>query len=388
MQPKVVLKPGRDKSVRNRHPWIFSGAIQSTSGFEDGSCANIYTVDEELLGVGYFNLKCSLAGRILGFGGIDARDAITASFDRALKFRLGIFTDSTNAYRIVNGEGDDIPGLVVDKYGDIVVIQIGTLGMEKLKPYVIDLIKRRLSPRAIYEKSNLPSRREEGLSNQEGFLIGDKINEVDISETNIRFTVRLQDSQKTGFFLDQREMRALLSRFSAGRKVLNCFSYTGGFSVCAAMFGAAKVDSVDSSEEAIALAKNNFSLNGLSTEANGFFVADVFDFLRERKERYDLIILDPPAFAKKKVHIKGACRGYNDINRLALERLNSDGLLLTCSCSYYIDEKLFQQIVFNAALEAKRRVQIIQKHRLALDHPQSIFHPEGSYLKSFLLYVT
>ncbi len=387
MKP-VVLKPGRDKAVRNRHHWIFSGAIRDLPEFEDGDILPVRDARGELVGHGYFNRRSSITGRMIAFGDEAPERAVRGALDRALALRAAVFDPAvTNARRLVNAEGDSLPGLVADLYDDVLVLQIATLGMEKLKPLVVEQLVRALKPRAVVEKSDLPARREEGLAETAGVLAGEPPDRVPILENGVRFWVGLTEGQKTGFYLDQRESRRLVREFAAGRRVLNAFAYTGSFSVCALLGGAVRADSVDTSAAALALAQENFELNGLPSDAGVFFTQDVFEFLREPALDHDLIILDPPAFAKRRTDVVAACRGYKDINRLALQRVRTPGLVLTFSCSHFVDETLFQQVVFQAAGEAGRRVRILQKHRQAFDHPVNIYHPETAYLKGFLLYV-
>ncbi len=384
----VVLKPGRDKAVRNRHHWIFSGAIRDLPGFEDGAILPVRSAEGELLGHAYFNRRSSIAGRMVSFGAEAPETAVRHCVERALALRTGFFDPAvTNARRLINAEGDGLPGLIADLYDDVLVLQVATLGMERLKPLVIELLTGALRPRSILEKSDLPARRDEGLEDFEGLLAGEQVDRVRILEAGIPYWVSLAQGQKTGFYLDQRESRALVRRSAAGRRVLNTFAYSGSFSVCALLGGAARADSVDSSGAAMALAQDNFELNGLASDAGAFFTADVFEFLREPALDHDFIILDPPAFAKKRTDVVQACRGYKDINRLALQRVKAPGLVLTFSCSHFVDEGLFQQVVFQAAGEAGRRVRILQRHRQAFDHPVNVFHPETAYLKGFLLYV-
>ncbi len=384
----VVLKAGRDKAVRNRHHWIFSGAIRDLPEFEDGAILPVRDARGELLGHGYFNRKSSITGRMVSFGDEPPEAAVRRGLDRALALRAGFFDPAlTTARRLVNAEGDGLPGLIADLYDDVLVLQIATLGMEKLKPLVVEHLVRALKPRAVLERSDLPARREEGLEDAEGVLAGQPVERVRILENGVSFWVGLARGQKTGFYLDQRESRALVRRVAAGRRLLNAFAYTGSFSVCALLGGAVRADSVDTSEAALALAQENFELNGLPSDAGAFFAQDVFEFLREPALDHDFIILDPPAFAKKRTDVVAACRGYKDINRLALQRVRTPGLVLTFSCSHFVDEVLFQQVVFQAAREAGRRVRILQKHRQAFDHPVNIYHPETAYLKGFLLYV-
>ncbi len=383
----VILKKDKDKPIRNRHHWIFSGAVKRLPDFKDGAILPVRSEEGELLGQAYFNRKSSIIGRMLTFDERPPLEAVEANVDDALALREVLLAERTNACRLINGEGDNLPGLTVDRYNDVLVIQITTLGMEKLKPFILDLLIRKVSPRSIYERSNVPARREEGLSDFEGHLFGERLDHVEIKEDGLRFLVEIQGSQKTGFFLDLRDMRRLVRSLAERRTVLNCFCYTGAFSVTALAGGAARVDSVDSSERAIELAKQNFALNGIPEGSRTFAVDDVFAFLRRTDLPYDFIILDPPAFAKKKADVVQACRGYKDINRLALQKILSGGLLLTFSCSYYVDEALFQKVVFQAAVEARRKVRIIQRHHLACDHPINIYHPESDYLKSLVLHV-
>jgi 23S rRNA (cytosine1962-C5)-methyltransferase len=384
----VILKPGKDKAVRNHHHWIFSGAVQTLPDFENGSLLPVRGADGTLLGQGYFNRNSSIIGRMVSFGQTAPEDALRRNVDEAIRLRSRFFDPAvTDAFRLVNAEGDLVPGLVTDLYGEVLVLQVATLGMEKLKPLVLELLVAAVKPRSIYEKSDLPARREEGLADFEGTIFGKDVASVRILEEGLPFEVRLAHSQKTGFYLDQREMRKLVRGVARGRHVLNAFAYTGAFSVFALKGGAVRADSVDSSESAIALAQENFDLNALPSDSGAFFTANVFEFLREPGLDYDFIILDPPAFAKKKTDVVQACRGYKDINRLAIQKVSPRGLVLTSSCSHFVDEKLFRQVVFEAAQEAGRRVRILQRHRQAVDHPVNIFHPETEYLKGFLLYV-
>jgi len=387
-EPRITLKKGRDKAVRNRHHWIFSGAVQQPlPKFENGIILPVYSAEGNFLGSAYCNTKTSIFGRMVAFGSTSPLEAIKRHILQAVEFRRRLFNPSvTNAFRIINSEGDLLPGLIADVYNDTIVIQITTLGMEKLKPFIADVLKESCNPYCMYEKSNLPVRAEEGLPDSQGVLYGSLPEQVRIKENGFSFIVDIVNGQKTGFYLDQREMRKLIGTLCTGKRVLNCFSYTGGFSVYAAGNGAVSVDSVDSSAPAVELAQKNLSINPHSAHC-GFFVDDVFTFLRGRPLEYDVIILDPPAFAKRKDDVIQACRGYKDINRLALSTMPPGSILFTSSCSYYIDEELFQKVVFEAAVEAHRNVRIIQKHHLASDHPLNIFHPEGNYLKSLVLYV-
>lgn len=384
----VTLKPGKDKPIRNRHHWIFSGAIQSLPDFTDGSILPVQSSNEHFLGYAYFNRKSAITGRMISFDATDPIQSIKQNIDKAITLRQNLFdAKETNAYRIINGEGDCLPGLIVDKYDNLLVVQVSTLGMELLKDKVVSYLQEKCRPTAIYEKSTLPTRKEEGLSDKEAWLWGASISEVEIKENNLKFIVNPEHSQKTGFFLDHRNMRQLVRSLSKGKRVLNAFSYTGGFSIYALAGGATSADSVDISENAIEMARRHTRLNGFDPDLQGFYQADVFKFLREKELNYDFVILDPPAFAKKKKDVVQACRGYKDINRLAIQKMPPKSMLLTCSCSHHVDEVLFQQVVFQAAAEAGRGVRIISRHHLALDHPVNIFHPESDYLTSLLLYI-
>ena len=384
----VVLKAGKEKAIRNRHHWIFSGAVQSLPVFQDGDLLSVYSADGNLLGSGYFNRQSGIVGRMVAFDATPPLTAIQHQIQQAWHLRQTLIQkNETNAFRLINGEGDGLPGLIVDLYDQVLVIQIGTKGMEILKPWLIDELERLIKPKTIYEKSILPTRREEGLGDSQGLLKGEDLEELTVSENGLSFLVNPKRSQKTGFFLDQREMRQWIRQLSSGKRVLNAFSYTGGFSVYALAGGALSVDSVDISEEAVAMAERNVHLNGFSNPSNHFITADVFEFLRKESLPYELVILDPPAFAKRQKDIIPACRGYKDINRLAMQKMPAGSLLLTCSCSHHVDESLFQKVLFQAASEAKRQVRILGRHRLAADHPINIFHPESEYLKSFLLYI-
>lgn len=385
--PKIILKPGKEKAILNRHPWIFSGAISDAPESLQGEILPVYSQKGDLLGHGYFNSKAKIFGRMLSFGEKDPFETLRENLASALKLRTAFLNDQrTTAYRMINGEGDGLPGLIIDRYQDGLIMQVSTLGMEKLKFYIMEYLSEQLKPSFIYEKSTSASRLEEGLKPLEQALIGKVENEIEILENGLKFIVSPIQGQKTGFFLDHRDMREQVRTLSKGKRVLNCFAYTGGFSVYAADGGATLVDSVEISETAVEFAKKNAHMNSITVPMQ-FYVEDVFQFLRRSSLEYDLIILDPPAFAKKQKDIIPACRGYKDINRIALQKMPAQALLLTSSCSYYVDEQLFQKVVFQAAVEAKRRVRIIGRHRLAVDHPINIFHPEGDYLKSLLLYV-
>lgn len=385
---RIILKKGKEKAIKNKHHWIFSGAVSLLPDFQDGEIMEVYSNQGDLLGSGYFNRKAKILGRMLAFDNTPPRDAIKKHLDSAINWRKSLFQNrDTTAYRLVNAEGDSLPGLIADLYGNVLVIQISTLGMELLKPFIIDYFKTHLKLESIFEKSNLPSRKEEGLKPETGLLFGKEVDLVEILENGNKFIVSIQEGQKTGFFLDHREMRQKIKALSYKKRVLNCFSYSGGFSIYAASGQASQVDSVDISEKAIEMAKKNRELNNFDEVTMNFYADDVFQFLRNQDLNYDLIILDPPAFAKKQKDQVQACRGYKDINRVTMQKMPTNSILLTCSCSYHVDEALFQKVIFQAAAEAKRNVKIIGRHIMAPDHPVNIFHPESDYLKSLLLHI-
>lgn len=388
-QRRVVLKPGRDKSLRNRHPWIFSGAIAALPVFENGEVLSVYSESGEFLAKAYFHNGNSISGRVLTFVDEPIGNAIEQRISEAIDLRGKMFDRVvTNCYRLINAEGDGIPGLIVDIYDDVAVLQVNTCGIEQLKTQIVQKLSQKLKLRGVFEKSQSGARRQEGLPDRVGLLFGQCPKEMLVKENGLLFLVGIEDGQKTGFFLDQREMRQLISKLSKNKRMLNCFSYTGGFSLFALKVGAKSVTSVDSSEEACKYAMENTLLNHIPLTQHEVVCADVFDYLKNNKHVFDLVILDPPAFAKKKQDVNDACRGYKELNRRALEMMPPDSYLLTCSCSHFIDEDLFQQLIFQSAIEAKREAVICSRHIQAADHPVSLFHPEGRYLKSLLLHIT
>lgn len=348
----------------------------------------VFSDKGEFLAQAYFHPDNSLAGRVLTFQKESIETALERHLSKAVHLRHSLFNrQETNAYRLVNAEGDFLPGFVVDLYDEIGVIQVNTWGMERLKNELIKLLKGKLRLRGIYEKSQSPARRQEGLPDSLGWLFGESPKQLLVKENGMLFSISIEKGQKTGFFLDQREMRQLVYRLAKGRKVLNCFSYSGGFSLFALKAGASHVVSVDSSEEACRLAQENTLLNHFDFSSHTVAQENVFTYLRSEMFPFDFVILDPPAFAKKRQDVVEACRGYKEINRTALQRLPPASYLLTSSCSHFVDASLFQQVVFQAALEANREVVICSRHIQTLDHPISLYHPEGEYLKSLLLYV-
>lgn len=386
--PSLTLHSGRDIHTRNRHPWIFKGAIAHFPPCDDGDILAVRNSEGKLLGHGYFTKTQSIAGRMLNFSDTDPLESLRTHLDRAISFRTSIMRPDTTAYRLCNGEADGIPGLIVDQYKNILVIQCNTLGIERLKPVIIEHLIRLVGPAAIFEHSTSTTRAKEGLKPVTAWVYNTAPEPILVQEHGLTFPVRVTSGQKTGLFLDQREMRELVREYASDRTVLNCFGYTGGFSIYALAGGALRADTLDTDADALAIAAETAVANGFTGGQHQTFNRDAFAFLEHQLPHpYDFIILDPPAFAKKSSDVTHAARGYRELNRLAMEHLPSNGLLLTASCSQYIDPALFRTIVFNAAKDAKREVQILSLHRMAADHPVSIYFPDGEYLKGLLLRV-
>ncbi len=385
---RLSLKKGKERPILQGHFWIYSGAIAKQSG-EDGDLVEVLDAGGQKLGLAFLNLGHSIAAHMIAFGEISLEESLRTSLKRAKLLREKWFNPKvTNSYRLVNAEGDGIPGLIVDCYANVLVLQISHPGIEKIRDLIVSLLVESFSPTAIFEKSTSFLRKKEGLKEVRQHLYGAQISESEILENNLRFSVDFVEGQKTGFFLDQREMRLQVKQLSENKRVLNCFSYTGGFSIAALAGGASHVDSVEVSKKCGPIINRNITLNALDPSQHRFIESDVFDFLPQSDWNYDFVILDPPAFVKKRSDVDVAFRAYKDMNQFAMSKVRSGTLLLTCSCSYHVGEELFQNILFRAALGAKRSVQIMGRHRLAQDHPISIFHPETSYLKSFLLFVS
>lgn len=386
MFPKVILKKGKEKSIQRRHPWIFSGAVYGvTQELNDGEMVDVVDAQNQHLGTGYFSDKGSIVVRLLTFG----EETFTENFwteklQSAWELREKLLNiEVTNAFRVIHGEGDGIPGLIIDYYDKNWVIQAHSSGIY----YVVEEIAKAIQHsfpdycETIYCKSSgtLPN------TGTDYFLFGNK-EETIAKENNILFSVNWVEGQKTGFFLDQRENRKLLGKFSKGKKVLNTFCYTGGFSIYAMSAGAELVTSVDISQKAVDLAAKNMELN--FPNANHKAVADdVFNFMKENHQIYDVIVLDPPAFAKSIKSKHTATQAYKRLNIAGLKALAPKGILFTFSCSQVIDDVLFYNTVAAAAIETGRTIRVLHKLEQGPDHPTNIYHPEGHYLKGLVLYV-
>jgi len=389
---RVILKRGREKPVLNRHPWIFSGAIQRIEGeVADGEVVVVADCQGHFLARGYLNRRSQIAVRLLTW---DESKAIETNFwrrrlERAFASRQALADDpSTDAYRLVNAESDLLPGLVLDRYGDYLVVQFLTLGIERWKAELVDLMADLLKPRGIYERSDVEVREKEGLAQVTGLLHGEEPpGLVEVTENGHRFLVDIKRGQKTGFYLDQRENRQKLTRYCPGKEVLNCFAYTGAFAVYAAVARAGRITNIESSVEALELARRNMALNGFADRDDEYVEGDVFQVLREYRDQrrtFDLIILDPPKFAYSQDQVESACRGYKDINLLAMQIIAPGGILFTFSCSGLVSPDLFQKVLFGASVDAGRNVQIVVKLSQASDHPILLTFPESEYLKGLV----
>ncbi len=389
----LTLKPGREKSVRNRHPWLFSGAIDRIhSDARDGEIVDAHSHAGQWLARGYLNRRSQIQVRLLSWRLDEAIDEgfWRGRLQRAIAGRAALAADpQTNAYRLVHAESDGLPGLVVDRYGDWLVVQALTLGVERAKPLLTRLLVELCQPAGIVERSDVDVREKEGLRPSLGMLHGAAPDgPVEIVEHGHRFLVDLLAGQKTGFYLDQRENRLRVAAYCRDARVLNAFSYSGGFAVYALAAGARHVTNLDSSLEALELAERNLALNGFdpNTQAEGV-AGDVFQVLRDwraTKERFDIIILDPPKFAHSQQQVEKAARAYKDINLLAMQLLQPGGVLANFSCSGLVSADLFQKIVFGASVDAGRDAQVIERLSQGPDHPVLLSFPEGEYLKGLV----
>jgi 23S rRNA (cytosine1962-C5)-methyltransferase len=387
--PEITLKKGREAALLRCHPWVFSGALGAIKGAPtEGDIVLAKDWVGKPLALGFFNPRTDIAFRVLTS---KCDQFISADFwqDRlrsACKLRQRIINEQTDAYRLVNAEGDGFPGLITDVYGSTLVLSITTAGMEKQKSHILDALVSQLKPARIYELSHGRSRTLEGLEERKGFVYGDNQSAaVQIRENGFTFEVDFIGGQKTGFFLDQRINREKLGALGRNANVLNCFSYTGAFSVYCAAGGAKRVVSLDSSDAACVAAAQNLRLNCFSPDTHPVIDADVFTYLRDLKENYDLIILDPPAFAKTRRDVARASRGYKEINLQAIRHLTPGGILATFSCSNFIEEDLFYKIVQGAARDAGVNMQLLSRLEAGPDHPLGFAHPEGRYLKGLLV---
>lgn len=385
MQPitaQLILKRGREQSVLRFHPWVFSGAIDRTEGHpQDGDWVQVKDAHLQTLALGHFQ-KGSITVRLLHFGSLLPPHLYRQKFEKALAVRALVQSPFTNCYRLIHGEGDGLPGLIIDFYAGVAVLQAHSMGMHRDRITIADALKDAMGDalKAIYYKPVLQSAVAE-------YLVGMAAVPHAVMEHGNTFLVDWEEGQKTGFFLDQRENRRRLADYSKGRKVLNTFCYTGGFSVYALHAGATLVHSVDASAKAIELTRRNMEANGFDQTQHEAFAADTFDFLKDKNEAYDLVILDPPAFAKHKDSKHQAMKGYQRLNAEAMRAIAPGGILFTFSCSQVVDRQLFYDTIVSAAIQSEREIKVLEHLGQPADHPVSIYHREGEYLKGLVLYV-
>ncbi|MBC7922731.1 MAG: class I SAM-dependent rRNA methyltransferase [Ferruginibacter sp.] len=395
--PRLVLKPGREKSALNRHPWIFSGAVQQLPrveghSAENGTIVEVLSGEKALIGYGFFSPDSQITCRLFEFTSqpvdVHAPDYWHQKVGRAFALRQRYLVSSaTNCYRLLHAEGDFFPGIIADVYGEIAVVQVLIKGAELIHPFIVEAL-RQVGISTVYLKNKLNSGFLEQVKLANGWLTPRELpGRVTVRENGLSFLIDFERGQKTGFFLDQRENRALLRQYATGKKVLNAFSYTGGFSVYALAGGATEVHSVDVSKDALQLGDENVALNFPGGAAHQSFATDCFEYLRETENHYDVMVLDPPAFAKNARSVPNATRGYKELNLKALRKVNPGGLIFTFSCSQHIDRDLFRKIVFGAAADAGRNVRILHQLSQPADHPINLYHPESEYLKGLVLYV-
>ncbi len=393
---KVVLRKGREESLFRFHPWVFSGAVAQVHGTpEEGDIVAVYAADGTFLACGHWQIG-SIAVRILSFDSdVLSPDFWETMIARALAVRVaaGLTAGETNCYRLVHGEGDNLPGLIIDYYDGVCVMQAHSVGMFRAKKQITDALVKVYGPslKAVYDKSSGTAPFKAGLELVDGYMYrsdGFSDNELAVQENGHKFLVNWTEGQKTGFFLDQRDNRALVGKLSKGRNVLNLFCYTGGFSIYALSGGAIHADSVDSSKKAMAMVDRNVELNGFGPELHTSLCCDAIDYLKQVPEgKYDLMIVDPPAFAKHRGAIRNALRAYQRLNAAAISKVAPGGLVFTFSCSQVVDKEAFALAVFSAAAQCGRSVRILDRMNQPADHSVNIYHPEGEYLKGLLLYV-
>ena len=393
--PKVKLKAGREKSVHRRHPWIFSGSILKVDeGIAPGETVDVTDSKGEVIARGAYSPKSQIRIRIWTWNLTESinSDFLKSRLEKAFAYRKQYLNlNQIDAYRLVYGEADGLPGFIVDRYDDVLVIQCTTWGAERWRDEFIDLLVQLTGIEKIVERSDVDIRELEGLPARSCVVKGYVIpGPITIRENDLRFLVDVLGGQKTGFYLDQRDNRAWLRKFVNRREVLDCFTYTGGFAISALVGGAKSVVAVDSSKDNLNLARENCKLNNISPDNVEWVVGDIFNYLRnlrDRDRKFDFIVLDPPKFAPTSKHVQKAARGYKDINLLGFKLLRPGGMLCTFSCSGGVGQELFQKIVVSAAIDAGVEARIINRFSQALDHPVGLSFPEGEYLKGLLLEV-
>ncbi len=390
----VVLKKGKEKAALQRHPWIFSGAIEKVKGKPgNGGVVRVIAADQSFLAYGYYNDQSRVAVRLLEWeeNQVIDKNWYQKKLVNAIAARAHLLNEQTNTCRLVFSEADFLPGLIVDQYADFLSLQILSAGMENIKNDLIDILKEVLNPKGIFDKSDANARTHENLEIAQGLLWGENPPEfIEVKENGILYHINIADGQKSGFYCDQRDNRSILAAYTKGKNVLDCFCYSGGFSLNSLKQGASQVTSVDSSALAIETLKHNLELNGFDGNNQTSFQSDVNKQLRAFKEegkKFDVIVLDPPKYAPSRSALDRAARAYKDLNRLGMLLLEKGGLLATFSCSGAVDLETFKQIIAWAALDAGKEVQIIKQFHQPEDHPVRLSFPEGEYLKGLLLRV-
>ncbi len=391
---EIKLKKGKEKAVSQRHPWVFSGALEKIKGApENGDVVKVITSNNEFLAYGYFNDQSRVAVRLLEWDEsvIINQAWYEGKINKAITSRAHLLTKETNAYRLIFSEADYLPGLIVDKYADFLSVQILSTGIEKAKSILIEILVKALQPKGIFDRSDATARTHEGITAENGLLCGDAPAAfIAVKENGITYHINIAEGQKSGFYCDQRDNRAILATYAKDKSVLDCFSYSGGFSLNAFQHGANEVTSVDSSALALETLKQNIELNKFKSKKHTTIQSDVNKQLRIFKEegkKFDIVILDPPKYAPSRSAVDRAARAYKDLNRLGLLLLESGGLLATFSCSGAIDIDTFKQIIAWAALDAGKEVQVIKQFSQPEDHPVRLSFPEGEYLKGLLVRV-
>ncbi|MDP8256745.1 MAG: class I SAM-dependent rRNA methyltransferase [Candidatus Alcyoniella australis] len=385
--PQVVLKPDRDRSVKRRHPWVFSGAIKrAPADLEPGAVVDVVFADGGFVGRGTFNPNSQIQVRIFTFDDEPLNDEfIVQRVEQALKARSGLVGRDSDSYRLINSEGDGLPGLVVDRFNDYAVCQAHAIGAYRFRHTVARALVRQLDLRGVLLRSDTQFARSEGLSGKTEVLHGQAPDEpVTIRENDLPLAIDLLKGHKTGHYCDQRPNRRLMRELAAGRRVLDAFAYGGGFGLNALAGGATSVTFVESSKDICDAIRRNLRLGDHDESRAEVVCANVFDFLSSGSDRFDMVVLDPPAFARGKAQVKDAARGYKEINLKSMRRLDPGGVLATFSCSGHVNSDLFQKIVFGAALDAPAKLRIVSRLFAGPDHPTSLFCPEGDYLKGLL----
>jgi len=392
MNAKIILKTKKDQSLRRFHPWVFSGAIKKTEGnLFEGAVVDVYSNNDHFLGRGHYQ-SGSIAVKVVDFEGIDFdrefwKSRIQTAWD--LRLQLGLLREDNNVFRLIHAEGDRLPGLIADYYNGTIVLQTPSIGMHYMKEELCSIFKEVLGDHltAVYDKSATSIPKEAKITIENGYVYGEGDGKTTVLENGHKFEIDWVNGQKTGFFIDQRENRELLAQYCKGKKVLNTFCYSGGFSIYALAAGASEVHSLDSSVKALDLVTRNLDINGMNDARHKNIKADAVDYVKELGDEYDIIILDPPAFAKHQSARHKAVQGYKRLNANAIRQIKPGGLLMTFSCSQAVDKYLFNHTLAASAIHVGRPIKMLHQLHQPADHPVQLFHPEGEYLKGLVLQV-